>query len=173
MQLKDPDFTSIHSNLEFYGIAPRLPSYFLWLAVRLIRIVIDPFGHLGLSTDSGSGLSDAYKSGYFALSHIVSIGYLVGTSIIVNKVSRKLGAPQPELAGVMTLLFPALLGFSLISVKDTAFAFFYSLYSYALASVWQQCSHDAENKMRKQAGLIQSISRAWLPAGASPTPAAP
>lgn len=49
-----------------------------------------------------------------------------------------MGAAHHEFAGVMTLFFPALLGFSLISLKDMAFAFFYSLYSYVLASSWQQ-----------------------------------
>jgi hypothetical protein len=137
-QLKNPDFVSIHSNLEFYGIAPRLPSFFIWSIIKTIWKVLDPFGDLGLSTFSGSDLRDAYRSGYFGLSHIVSVGYLIGTSMIVNRVTRNLGASHPEFSGVMTLLFPALLGFSLISVKDTAVAFFYSLYSYALASIWEQ-----------------------------------
>jgi hypothetical protein len=74
------------------------------------------------------------------------VGYLIGASIIVNRVTRKFGAFRPEFAGVMTLLFPALLGFSLISVKDTAVAFFYSLYSYALASVWKQRAFAAGSK---------------------------
>lgn len=146
LQLKNPDFTAIHSNLEFYGIAPRLPAFFLWNITKFIRKVLDPFGDLGLSTYSGSDLRDAYKSGYFALSHIVSVSYLIGTSLIVNRVTRNLGASRPEFAGAMTLLFPALLGFSLISVKDTAVAFFYSLYSYALASVWQQRVLASESK---------------------------
>jgi hypothetical protein len=33
---------------------------------------------------------------------------------------------------------PALLGFSLINIKDAAFAFVYSRGSHALASVWHQ-----------------------------------
>jgi len=138
LALKNPDFASIHSNLEFYGIASRMPGYLIWTALRIAKKIVDPFGDLGLSTYNGTGLGDAYRSGYFAISHLISVGYLVGTSIIVNRVTRRLGAPHPELAGVMTLLYPALIGFSLISIKDTAFAFFYSLYSYATASTWWQ-----------------------------------
>ncbi len=136
-QLKNPDFTAIHSNLEYYGIAPRIPGYLLWTVTKLLAKLIDPFENLGISAHTGSGLRDAYRSGYFALSHVVSVVYLVGASIVVNKATRKLGAANHEFAGVMTLFFPALLGFSLISLKDTAFAFFYSLYSYILASSWQ------------------------------------
>jgi hypothetical protein len=42
----------------------------------------------------------------------------VGASIVVNKATRKLGAAHHEFAGVMTLFFPALLGFSLISLPE-------------------------------------------------------
>jgi hypothetical protein len=137
LRLQNPDFTAIQSNLEYYGIAARIPGYLLWTVAKLLAKLIDPFENLGISAHTGSGIRDAYRSGYFALSHIISVGYLIGSSIIVNKVTRKLGAAHLEFAGVMTLFFPALLGFSLISLKDTAFAFFYSLYSYILASSWQ------------------------------------
>jgi len=144
-QLKSPDFTAIHFNLEFYGIAPRIPGYLLWTVAKLFAKLIDPFENLGLSAHTGPGLRDAYRSGYFAISHIVSVSYLIGTSIVVNKVTKKLGVAHHEFAGVMTLFFPALLGFSLISVKDPAFAFFYSLYSYVMASSWEQLCGIAAN----------------------------
>lgn len=141
-KLKNPDFTAIHSNLEFYGIAPRLPAYLLWNISKLAMKILDPLGHLGLSVHAGNGLGDAYMSGYFALSHMVSVGYLIGIALIGSRVARKLGVQHPEYAGIMILFFPALLGFSLISVKDTAFAFIYSLYSYTLAWVWEEWLRD-------------------------------
>lgn len=173
LQLQNPDFESIHSNLEYYGIAPRLPAYILWSLVGFVKKVLDPFGDLGFGPPKGSGLGAAYRSGYFPLSHLVSVAYLIGTSLIVNRVSRKLGAPSPELAGTMTLLFPALLGFSLISVKDTAFAFFYSLYSFSLAAVWRQVDGKSDSEAQKRArrlciqhglivGLLISITASSL-----------
>lgn len=172
-KFKNPDFNTIHSNLEFYGIAPRLPAYILWTIAKLMTKILDPSGNLGLSDHAGNSLVDAYKSGYFAISHLVSIGYLAGIALITNRVARKLGLHQPEIAGVMILLYPALLGFSLISVKDTAFAFFYSLYSYSLALVWQGWLHDPIQVRRKSwiiriclhgcvAGILISITTSIL-----------
>jgi hypothetical protein len=156
LQLQNPDFESIHSNLEYYGIAPRLPAYILWNLIGFIKRLLDPFGDLGFGTPEGSGLGAAYRSGYFPLSHLVSVTYLICTSLIVNRVSRKLGVPNPEFAGTMTLLFPAFLGFSLISVKDTAFAFFYSLYSFTLATVWHR-THGKTDPQEQQRAKCFSI----------------
>lgn len=93
LRLQNPDFTAIQSNLEYYGIAARIPGYLLWTVAKLLAKLIDPFENLGLSAHTGPGLRDAYRSGYFAISHMVSVIYLIGTSIIVNKVTKNWGRP--------------------------------------------------------------------------------
>ena len=162
--LRSPDFNNIHANLEYYGIALRLPAYFAWACLNLLRQVLDPLGNLGIAEHSKLGLPDAFASGFFEISHIFSTAYLIIAGYIAILFSRKLGIKKAQASGVAVILLPTLLGFSIISVKDTAFAAAYFLYSLSLARVHESERAGSSKSRRKQlaihyliAGLLISI----------------
>ena len=162
--LRSPDFNNIHANLEYYGIALRLPAYIAWACLTLLRRALDPLGNLGIAENPKLGLPDAFTSGFFEVSHIFSTAYLIVTGYIAILFSRKLGIKKAQASGVAVVLLPTLLGFSIISVKDTAFAAAYFLYSLSLARINESEKPESCKPQRKQllfhyliAGLLISI----------------
>lgn len=122
-----PDFEQIHDNLEFYGIAGKLPGWLLWFAHKQITGL-----GLGLNEALNSFHVNHLREHYFAFSRLSLIPMAVFMSVFLRKSAEYLKISLPWIVAASCLLFPSLVGQSYFNVKDFPFAFFYAAYTTSL-----------------------------------------
>ena len=122
-----PDFEQIHDNLEFYGIAGKLPGWLLWFAHKQITGL-----GLGLNQALHSFQVNHLRENYFAFSRLSLIPMAVLMSVILRKSADYLKISLPWVAAASCFLFPSLVGQSYFNVKDFPFALFYTSYTVSL-----------------------------------------
>ncbi|MBD2550358.1 hypothetical protein H6G65_12340 [Microcystis elabens FACHB-917] len=124
---EQPDYQSIHSNLEYYGTVGLLPSWLLWFLQRGLLT-----GSLSFDRALFSPAVEHQLTGFFAISHAVLLAEMVLLSLVAVALARRLSVRHSWLAGALLLATPSLLGHSFVNTKDLPFAFFYSLYTLGL-----------------------------------------
>ena len=122
-----PDFQQIHDNLEFYGIAGKLPGWILWFAHKQITGL-----GLGFNQALNSFHVNHLREDFFAFSRLSLIPMALLMSLFVRKSAEYLKISLPWLAAASCLLFPSLVGQSYFNVKDFPFALFYTAYTASL-----------------------------------------
>ena len=122
-----PDFEQIHDNLEFYGIAGKLPGWLLWFAHKQITGL-----GLGLNEALNSFQVNHLREDFFAFSRLSLIPMALLMSLLVGKSAEYLKISMPWVAAASCLLFPSLVGQSYFNVKDFPFALFYTAYTASL-----------------------------------------
>ena len=122
-----PDFQQIHDNLEFYGIAGKLPGWILWFAHKQITGL-----GLGFNQALNSFHVNHLREDFFAFSRLSLIPMALLMSLFVRKSAAYLKISLPWLAAASCLLFPSLVGQSYFNVKDFPFALFYTAYTASL-----------------------------------------
>lgn len=122
-------FDEIVENLEFYGIVNKLPGLFLWVLAGPGRLqsVLGDTGAFDLVGDMG-------RQGYYALSHFTSILFFLLTVLLLVPLSRLVGVRNWLIPSVLCLWWPSFAGHALMNIKDIPFAFFYTAYTFLLAS---------------------------------------
>ena len=122
-----PDFEQIHDNLEFYGIAGKLPGWLLWFAHKQITGL-----GLGFNQALNSFHVNHLREDFFAFSRLSLIPMALLMSLFVRKSAEYLKISLPWVAAASCLLFPSLVGQSYFNVKDFPFALFYTAYTVSL-----------------------------------------
>ena len=124
---QSPDYKDIHSDLEYYGAAALLPAWLLWFFQQSFLI-----GRLPLSKAIYDPSAEHQLTGFFSNAHLITGVEFVILSLLVIKISQKLGCKLQWLAGALLLFQPTLLGHSFVNLKDIPFALFYTTYTLSL-----------------------------------------
>jgi hypothetical protein len=121
---ENPDYHTIHANLEFYGTVGLLPAWLLWFLQRGLFT-----GRFSLDRALHNPAVEHQLTGFFTISHTVLLLETVLLSLVVVAMARQLALRHPWLTGAVLLATPTLLGHSFTNTKDVPFALFYSLYT--------------------------------------------
>lgn len=146
---KNPSFVDIHDNLEFYGIAGKLPGWILWFIYGKVN-------GIGISIDEAlnSFHVNHLREGYFFFSHVSLALMATGLSLVVLQSAKKLSIPYPFIVAGISLWIPSLMGQSLINIKDYPFALFYTCYTFSLI--------ERQQKILKSGIATYGLSKAQL-----------
>jgi len=131
---QNPNYSDIHSNLEYYGVAGLFPAWLFWFLQQGVLI-----GRLSLAKALFDPSAEHQLTGFFASSHFILACEFVFLSWLVVQAARSLGLKHPWIAGCLVIFHPSLIGHSFINPKDIPFALFYTCYTYTLIRR-QSCS---------------------------------
>ena len=121
------NYKNIVQDLEFYGIVNKLPGLLMWALKHPGEIA-----RIFSNEDAFELLGDMGESGYYAYSHIASIGFYILTLPIVALISIKCKVRNFLAPVLLCLWWPSFVGHSLMNIKDIPFALFYCSYTLSL-----------------------------------------
>jgi len=135
--LKQPSYTDIISNTEYYGQSGRILGWLFFFAHRFFL-----FGRGSFEQVTNTSLVDWHLTGFIFFSHLANITIFLSGCYVVHWIARKFGSTECWLATLFYLSLPVLVGHSLFNTKDIPAAVLYTAFT---ASVIRFASSQAKS----------------------------